>query len=430
LLSEYLANVGYIQKLDRMNKEGKLLKFFDRQNVTAMNFGEHTCLQDTAAECNASMNSKLAKLGFELQKDTQFFREKALTKIEDQLKTCITRYEAFGKTKWVEACNSTSLVNILDQHFAVQLKVLPPAGKNIDDNDDDGMKMGNEFDEPSSSEEIVQPMTEKLSIFLFSAAIYDSKKLIDKDIRKRRAQITDRRLQAAAMKAKQDQVDVKASSIKPSDATRMLSDRFRQQDVQLAAQNSRLTALEESQVKLRNSTAKESTTVISETMIVDTCAGKQDDDKLSALMRDHELLLRKMAMLELQIANSQPTQHSTAVTAASTSYAPNNAPKNDSRANDQEPSKRALKKAKKLAAAHATVAQTMTPANTQPTPPSFTGRNGNDNARTQQRIQTSNTGGQGSSHINAARQNGQQPTGNARRWRGPGRQKGGDQAQA
>ena len=126
------------------------------------------------------------------------------------------------------------------------------------------MKMGNEFYEPSPPEERVQPMPEKLSIFLFSAAIYDSKKLIDKDNRKRRAQITERRVQAAAMKAKNDQVDIEASSIKPSDATRMLSDRFRQQDVQLATQNSRITALQESQVKLRNSIARESTTVISE----------------------------------------------------------------------------------------------------------------------------------------------------------------------
>ena len=324
------------------------------------------------------------------------------------------------------------MVNILDQHFTVQLKALPPPGKDIERDDDDEMNTGTEFEEPASSEDIVQPSTEKLSIFLFSAAIYDSKRLIDKDIRNRQAQITERRLQAAAMKTKQDQVDIRASSIKPSDATRMLGDRFRQQEELLAQQNSRLTALEDSQVKLGNSTTKASTAVSSETMSVDASAGIEGDNKFSALLRDHELLLRRMALLELQIADSKPAQISNAFTTAAASStpasAPKNAPKNDARANDQAPSNRALKRARQ--AARAAAAQTMTPANPQPTPPSFSGRNGNGNARTQQRNQTSTTGGQESSHDTAARQNGQQQTGNTRRRGGPGRQKGGDGAQA
>ena len=229
LLSEYLANVGCIQRLDRMNKEDKLLPFFNRRNKTAINFGDLACLQEAAADCSASMDSKLAKLGLELQKDTQTFREKALTDIKEQLKTCIIRYEEFGKEKWVEACKHTSLVNILDQHFAVQLKILPPAGIDIEDDEDNEIRMGNEFceyyDPDLSNETKKQLMNEKLSIFLFSAAIYESKRLIDKDIRKRRAQITHIRLQDAAVKTKQDMVDIKASSIKPNDATRMLGDR-------------------------------------------------------------------------------------------------------------------------------------------------------------------------------------------------------------
>ena len=60
LLKEYVAHVGFVQKLDDMNKAGKLLKFFDRQNTSPMNFGKHDCLKGTAAECNASMNTKLA----------------------------------------------------------------------------------------------------------------------------------------------------------------------------------------------------------------------------------------------------------------------------------------------------------------------------------------------------------------------------------
>ena len=308
LLSEYLANVGCIQRLDRMNKEDKLLPFFNRRNKTAINFGDLACLQEAAADCSASMDSKLAKLGLELQKDTQTFREKALTDIKEQLKTCIIRYEEFGKEKWVEACKHTSLVNILDQHFAVQLKILPPAGIDIEDDEDNEIRMGNEFceyyDPDLSNETKKQLMNEKLSIFLFSAAIYESKRLIDKDIRKRRAQITHIRLQDAAVKTKQDMVDIKASSIKPNDATRMLGDRSWQQDEELSAQSSRLDALEGSQAKLGIPADKVSTAArsdsTSESMIAETSAGKQDDDKLSALLRDQGLILNKMNMLELR----------------------------------------------------------------------------------------------------------------------------------
>lgn len=427
LLSEYLANVGYIQKLDTINKEGKLLKFFDRQNATTINFGDHPCLKETAAECNASMNSKLAKLGLELQKDTQRFREKALQKIEDQLKTCITRYEAFGKEKWIEACKKTSLFNILDQHFAVQLKAMPPAGKNMDDNDDDELRAtGNEFDESPSTSENVQPTTEKLSIFLFSAAVYDSKRKIDKDIRHRRAQIAERRSQAALIQAKQGQVNIAASSIKPSDATKMLGDRFRQQDEQLAMQNNRLTALEKSQAKSGNSSAQTSAIPISEPMSVDTNAGKLADDVLTTLQQSHEQLLRKMTLLELQVKNSalaQPAANAAAPASANT------APKNDSRADDQTLNGRARKKAKQAAAIQAAAAQTIAPVNPQPMPPSFTGRNGNGNVKTQQQYQTSTAGSLGSSQDSAARQNGQQPTKTWRR-RNQDRQRGGGKAQA
>jgi hypothetical protein len=289
------------------------------------------------------------------QKDTQTFREKALTDIKEQLKTCIIRYEEFGKEKWVEACKHTSLVNILDQHFAVQLKIMPPAGIDIEDDEDNEIRMGNEFceyhDPDLSNETKKQPMNEKLSIFLFSAAIYESKRLIDKDIRKRRAQITHIRLQDAAVKTKQDMVDIKASSIKPNDATRMLGDRSWQQDEELSAQSSRLDALKGSQAKLGLPADKVSTAArldsTSESMIVETSAGKQDDDEISALLWDQVLILNKMNMLELGFDILKPVQHPAAKTTASAINAPSTAPKNDSRDNDQEPSKRAQKRAKK-----------------------------------------------------------------------------------
>ena len=38
---------------------------------------------------------------------------------------------------------------------------------------------------------MVQPPTEKLSIYLFPLASYDSKKIVDKDIRREQAQVTE-----------------------------------------------------------------------------------------------------------------------------------------------------------------------------------------------------------------------------------------------
>jgi hypothetical protein len=427
LLSEYLANVGCIEKLDQLNKEGKLLKFFDRRNTTAVNFGHHECLQESAEECNTSMNSKLEKLGLELQRDTQTFREKALVKIEDQLKTCITRYEAFGKEKWIEACKKTSLVNILDQHFAVQLKAMPVQEKEIDNGDSEDSKLMIEFEDLSSPNDMVQPSTEKLSIFLFSLAIYDSKKMIDKDIRNRRAQITERRTKEAAMKAKRDRVDIAASSIKPSDAVRMLGDRFGEQDMQLANQSKRLDALEDAQVKLGTSIAKTAATDVLTLIDVEKTSevGNKADDKIAILIKQQEQMIRDMALLKVKVTASTPTQPNVN-TAAFTSKVT----KNDSRADDDHLSNRARKKAKKEAA-HSTAAQTMIPANPQPSPPSFTGRNSNGKTGTQQHHQKSTAGGQGSSQGSATRQDDHPPTGNAmRKQRNLSRRKGGDQAQA
>jgi hypothetical protein len=153
------------------------------------------------------------------------------------------------------------------------------------------------------------------------------------------------------VKTKQYMVDIKASFIKPNDATRMLGDRFRQQ-------------------------------------------------------RDQGLILNKMNMLELRFDKLKPMQHPAANTTASAINAPSTAPKNDSRDNDQEPSKRALRRTKRTAA-QAAAAERMTAANSQSTPPSCIGRNGNGATRTQVLHQMSTNVSQGSTQGSAARQNGQ-----------------------
>ena len=106
-------------------------------------------------------------------------------------------------------------------------------------------------------------------------------------------------------------------------------------------------------------------------MKVDINAGKQADDKLAELQRQHEQLLCDMTMLKLQVAASKPVQLSYD-NAATSSY---NASKNDSLADDAALSKRARKKArieaKKAATAQTTLAQTMASPNPQPKPPPY-----------------------------------------------------------
>ena len=170
------------------------------------------------------------------------------------------------------------MVNILNQHSPVRLTTLPKESKDSDHSGNDEVKVVNEFDYCSPPDYIVQPPTSKLLISLFTLAIYDSKKIIEKDIRRRRAQITERREREAAMEAKQDKVA--ASSIKPNDAVRMLGDRFCEQDKQLANQSKRLDAWEAAQAKLGTSTAKEDITIKLNPTDSDITseAGKQAED--------------------------------------------------------------------------------------------------------------------------------------------------------
>ena len=108
-----------------------------------------------------------------------------------------------------------SLNNILNPHFAVLLKALPTQGTDLDDDAPDDLQRGGEFDERPRPGDVVQQTVKKLSIFLSSLAIYvrfyDSKKLIGKEIRKRRAQITALVERQAEMRTKQQMVDMSAS---------------------------------------------------------------------------------------------------------------------------------------------------------------------------------------------------------------------------
>ena len=143
-------------------------------------------------------------------------------------------------------------------------------------------------------------------------------------------------------------------------------------------------------------------------------------------MKQQEQLLRDMALLKVQATASTPALQPTANTAAST----RTDTKNDSRADVDKTSQRARKKAKKMEAAQAATAQMTASASQQPLPPSFTERNDNGKAKTQQQHQRGTAGGQGSSQGFAKRQNSQQPTRNAQTQKNQGRQKGGNQARA
>ena len=50
-------DLGYIKKSDEMNKAGTILKLFNLQNTTDVNFGANECPKEIAAECNASKRS-------------------------------------------------------------------------------------------------------------------------------------------------------------------------------------------------------------------------------------------------------------------------------------------------------------------------------------------------------------------------------------
>jgi hypothetical protein len=78
----------------------------------------------------------------------------------------------------------------------------------------------------------------KMSSCLFSRAVNDNRRMIDKDIRTRQTQIMAAKEKEAKKKAIQHEVDMRADAIKPTDAVMTLSQGF----AKLEARNDELQA--------------------------------------------------------------------------------------------------------------------------------------------------------------------------------------------
>jgi hypothetical protein len=105
-------------------------------------------------------------------------------------------------------CGKTSRHNILDQHFAVKCPKLEDEGTSGDDEDGH-----NEFSRARDNDAPFKLWP--ASTWLYQVVIHDSKKDIDKEIRRRRAQKLEAAATAAAVRARQSEVSVGADNARP-----------------------------------------------------------------------------------------------------------------------------------------------------------------------------------------------------------------------
>ena len=173
-----------------------------------------------------------------LQKLTQTSREKNAMSLLAKLKNCREEFLAFAKQEWITQCKKTSNFNILDQHFKVagEQRLTVEKSNTTDDKNEDADDAYDHVelrdDEEMQEEEISDGDTETviydISEFIYMLAIADSKKEVDKAIRKRRSDILETRATAAALKAKQADVDARADSMLPADIAVTLANKFAQ----------------------------------------------------------------------------------------------------------------------------------------------------------------------------------------------------------
>jgi hypothetical protein len=234
LLTGLLSNIEKAKKLRDRNADDHLLDFFNIQLGSHLNFGKHQTFMDSAAECEAEVKAKLRACGKEIQIMVQTGREKAITAARTKLQACSEDFKTFGENEWKTQCKKTSLHNILDQHFAV--KCLPI--------DKDAMSESDEFVEDSAPFKLW-----KASTWLYNAAIHDSKKEIDKDIRFRRSQKLKSQAEAAALRARRAAVDIRADAAKPEVT---LGDHLRRLDLRLEESYSLIQGISQAQAETSN----------------------------------------------------------------------------------------------------------------------------------------------------------------------------------
>jgi hypothetical protein len=227
LLTGLFSNIEKAQTMQDHLTNDRLLDFFSFELKGTLNFGKHQVFVDSAAECEAETKVKLIACGKEIQQLVHTGREKAADAARSKLRACSDDFKTFGENEWITQCKKTSLHNILDQHFAV--KCQPEV-------DDAGSS--DEFDSKAAPFKLWTAST-----WLYNAAIHDSKKEIDKEIRRRRAQKIKAEADAAALRARQAAVDIRADAVKPEmllqDRFKLLDDRLNSVDDKLSTQEKR-----------------------------------------------------------------------------------------------------------------------------------------------------------------------------------------------
>lgn len=216
------------------------MTYFDLKLSNKLNFGSDPILQGCAAKCDAILKDKLAAWSLELQRDVQVAREEANNEAIKQLKTCGERFMIFGRDEWVRQCRvAGSSVNILDQLYSVRCGPLEAPGS---------QEVVSDSDQEEETTSAAPSYTEKMSTFLYYAAIHDSKKKLDELVRARRADVLREQDRKKALKEKMNDVDVSASAVRPTDVSRLLSKRFEAYDKRLETHNKRIGTLEQSSV--------------------------------------------------------------------------------------------------------------------------------------------------------------------------------------
>ena len=224
LLKALISNVDTSKKLEENCKAGHLLNFYQLELSSKLNFGQHPICQEAATECNAQLKQLIQDFGMKLQVETQIARFLTANQLRKKLKACGEDFLEFGKQEWMKQCKKTSRFNILDQHFAVKGKLIEASESALDD-EDVAIELRNP---PRSDPDKAQFELFTMSAFLFTMAVNDSRRMVDKDIRHRRAQITAANEKAARERAVQRDVDIRADAIKPTDAVETLSQKFAQ----------------------------------------------------------------------------------------------------------------------------------------------------------------------------------------------------------
>ena len=273
LLKALISNVDTSKKLEENCKAGHLLNFYQLELSSKLKFGQHPICQDAATECNARLKQLIQDFGMKLQIETQVARFLTANELRNKLKACGEDFLEFGKQEWMKQCKKTSRFNILDQHFAVKGKLIE-ASESTPDDEEVAIELRKT---PRSDPDKARFELFKMSAYLFSMAVNDSRRMVDKDIRNRRAQITAANEKAAREKAVQREVDIRADAVKPTDAVETLSQKFEQL-------HARIDELQRAQADtVTRATAASRTTTLPSEEVFDDDADEENTRRLAAL---------------------------------------------------------------------------------------------------------------------------------------------------